>query len=160
MPLTVERKNDLNSDKLTVQIKAPDNTSIATDPSALPIPIPESQVTIKKNSPVKRFYDMTYKLKVLSAYNSCKNSFERGALLRKEGLYHSRINALRKQLENPKSNGKKEMRNALRSDNLERENEQLKKKLAHAEAIIELQKKISDLLGTHILPLEQGGLKS
>jgi hypothetical protein len=35
---------------------------------------------------------------------------------------------------------------------LVRENEQLKKKLAQAEAIIDLQKKVSELLGTHILP--------
>jgi hypothetical protein len=32
-----------------------------------------------------------------------------------------------------------------------REIEQLKKKLAQAQAIIELQKKVSELLGTHIL---------
>ena len=37
---------------------------------------------------------------------------------------------------------------------LSKENIQLKKKLAQAEAIIELQKKVSDLLGEHILPTE------
>ncbi|ALB24412.1 hypothetical protein [Piscirickettsia salmonis] len=37
---------------------------------------------------------------------------------------------------------------------LSQENIRLKKKLAQAEAIIDLQKKVSDLLGEHILPTE------
>jgi hypothetical protein len=41
-----------------------------------------------------------------------------------------------------------------------RENEQLKKKLAQVEAIIEIQKKISELLGTHILAQESSEVKS
>jgi len=37
-------------------------------------------------------------------------------------------------------------------DCLSRENEQLKRKLAQAEAIIDLQKKVSELFGEHIRP--------
>jgi hypothetical protein len=62
-------------------------------------------------------------------------------------------------LENSKLKGKK-MSGTSKTDNLLRENDQLKKKLAHAEAIIDLQKKISNLLGTHILPLENSELRS
>lgn len=158
MSLPIQSKKSLNANTLTVQNKEADNTANSTH-SLTPI-IPESQVVVKKTSPPKRSYDTAYKIKVLSAFNSCKDASERGAILRKEGLYHSRISAWKKQLETPKLNGKKAMRDALRSDNLIRENDQLKKKLAHAEAIIELQKKISELLGMHILPTEQGGLKS
>ena len=43
---------------------------------------------------------------------------------------------------------------ALANQKLIRENAQLKKRLAHAEAILELQKKVSALLGDHIHPVE------
>lgn len=122
--------------------------------------IADSQVKIRKRYTPRRTFDTAYKLRILSAYNDCESASERGALLRKEGLYHSRINAWKQQLENSKSNGKKQKSNELRTDHLTRENEQLKKKLAHAEAIIDLQKKISDLLGTHILPIETNESKS
>jgi len=54
----------------------------------------------------------------------------------------------------------KGQKNAARIDHLIRENEQLKKKIAQAEAIIELQKKVSDLLGTHILSHENNEANS
>ncbi|MHB1948482.1 MAG: hypothetical protein ACYCQI_10265 [Gammaproteobacteria bacterium] len=120
----------------------------------------DPQVKVRKVYSPRRSFDTAYKLRILSAYNNCENSSERGTLLRKEGLYHSRIIAWKQQLENSKLNGKKQIRDTLRSDHLSRENEQLKKKLAHAEAIIDLQKKISDLLGTHILPHEKSESKS
>jgi hypothetical protein len=46
---------------------------------------------------------------------------------------------------------KKATSNARRTDHMAREIEQLKKKLAQAQAVIDLQKKVSELLGTHIL---------
>jgi hypothetical protein len=115
----------------------------------------DTQVKIKKKYAPRRSYDTAYKLRILAAYNACESSSERGALLRKEGLYHSRICDWKHELEKSKLNEKKKTHHKLRTDHLVRENEQLKKKLAHAEAIIDLQKKISDLLGTHILPTEK-----
>jgi transposase-like protein len=114
----------------------------------------DTQVKAKKKYATRRTFDTAYKLRILSAYNNCESASERGALLRKEGLYLGRIYAWKKQLENSKLTNKNQARKALRIDHLVRENEQLKKKLAHAEAIIDIQKKISDLLGTHILPVE------
>lgn len=114
----------------------------------------EPQVKIKRNYSSRRTFDTAYKLRILSAYDACETSLDRGALLRKEGLYHSRIAAWRQQLEHSKLKNGKKNRKALRTEHLTRENEQLKKKLAQAEAIIELQKKVSELLGTHILPHE------
>ena len=70
--------------------------------------IADSQVKIRKNYTPRRAFDTAYKLRILSAYNDCESASERGALLRKEGLYHSRINAWKQQLENSKSNGKKQ----------------------------------------------------
>ncbi len=42
----------------------------------------------------------------------------------------------------------------LLNQKLSKENAQLKKKLLQAEAIIDLQKKVSELFGAHILPTE------
>jgi hypothetical protein len=47
--------------------------------------------------------------------------------------------------------GKKATTNTRRTEHMVREIEQLKKKLAQAQTIIDLQKKVSELLGTHIL---------
>lgn len=115
----------------------------------------DTQVKIKKKYAPRRSFDTAYKLRVLAAYNSCESASDRGALLRKEGLYHSRIVLWKQQFENSKLTDKKKARNMLRTDHLIRENEQLKKKLAQAEAIIDLQKKISELLGAHILPVDK-----
>lgn len=158
MPLANKSRVGPNLNSAREDEKETKPTTTTVEP--LPPQVIDSQVKVQKRSPPKRFFDTAYKLRILSAINDCKDAFERGALLRKEGLYHSRISAWRHQFENSKLNGKKKMRDTLRVDHLIRENDQLKKKLVHAEAIIDLQKKISDLLGTHILPLENGELKS
>lgn len=114
-------------------------------------PIADSQVKVKKYTP-RRTYDAAYKSRIIAAFDNCESASERGALLRREGLYHSRICAWKQQQANGKSTSKQPK--GLRVDHLSRENEQLKKKLAHAEAIIDLQKKISNLLGVHTLSTE------
>lgn len=145
MAAVIKSKNDLVLDKV---IETTSEVSRITGPSLDP------QVKIKKPYAPRRSFDTGYKLRVLSAYEACETSADRGALLRKEGLYHARIAAWKQQLNNSKLNNGKKKPKALRTDHLVRENEQLKKKLAQAEAIIDLQKKVSELLGTHILPNE------
>ncbi len=46
----------------------------------------------------RRKFTKAYKLKILTAYDACSNALDRGALLRREGIYHARISAWRKQL--------------------------------------------------------------
>jgi hypothetical protein len=117
-------------------------------------PLASPQVKPKKPYAPRRRFDAAYKRRFLLAYNACTDASERGALLRREGLYHARIAAWRKELADGKLHDKKRSPNKLRTDHLVRENERLKKKLAQAEAIIDLQKKVSELLGVHILPHE------
>ena len=117
----------------------------------------DTQVKIRKKYSTRRSFDTAYKLRILAAYNACESASDRGALLRKEGLYSGRISLWKQQFENSKLTDKRQTRNTLRTDHLVRENEQLKKKLAHAEAIIDLQKKISELLGAPMLPAEKTG---
>jgi hypothetical protein len=144
MAAVIKSKNDLILDKVV---------EATSEASKIPEPSLDPQVKIKKPYSPRRSFDTAYKLRVLSAYDACETSVDRGALLRKEGLYHARIAAWKQQLNNSKLSGKKKLK-VLRTDHLVRENEQLKKKLAQAEAIIDLQKKVSELLGTHILPNE------
>lgn len=145
MSSATQRQNDSNlaSEQLT------------PSPSQLPVtPSADTQIKSKRPYAPRRRFDAAYKQRILTAYNACSNALERGALLRREGLYHARIAAWRNDLAKGKLNDEKRTSAKLRTDHLVREVAQLKKKLAQAEAIIDLQKKVSELLGTHILPHE------
>jgi len=109
-----------------------------------------SDPQVKATRAPRRQFTNAYKLQFLNSYDACSNASERGALLRREGLYHARISAWRNQL-GMNGDDKKATSNARRTDHMAREIDQLKKKLAQAQAIIDLQKKVSELLGTHIL---------
>ncbi len=87
------------------------------------------------------------------------------ALLRREGLYSSHLTTWRKQRETgeiaglePRKRGKKPVpRNPLAGEvhRLTRENQRLQKRLRQAEIIIDVQKKLCDLLGLTVPPIEQ-----
>lgn len=106
--------------------------------------------------PVRRKFSAEYKRRILQEAANCGPG-ELGALLRREGLYSSHLANWRRQLAKaeeaalaPKKRGRKAAEPnplAKRVEDLEKENEQLQKKLAQAEAIIEVQKKISEILG-------------
>jgi hypothetical protein len=123
--------------------------------------IPDTQVKAKKPYSPRRAFTKTYKAQILEAFDACESASGRGELLRKEGLYHSRISAWKLEQAAGKLNNLQQNAplNKIRVDHLSRENEQLKKKLAQAEAIIDLQKKISELFGDHILPQSTNGGK-
>ena len=127
----------------------PENASTAEQSNDNCNSVPKTQVKAKR-----RRLTTAYKIKILEALDACDNSLARGALLRREGLYYSGIAKWRKQRdEGLLSGGKKKSQNTK----LVRENERLKKRIATAEAIIDLQKKVSNLLTEHILPAESRG---
>jgi len=112
--------------------------------------------------PSRRNYSAEYKLRVLQEADTLKNPGEIGALLRREGLYASNIAMWSWQREkgefeglSPKKRGPKEKSGEeldKRIKELERENRRLKRRLDHAEMIIDVQKKISELSG---IPLKK-----
>jgi hypothetical protein len=116
--------------------------------------IPDPEVCEKKP---RRCFTAAYKLRILKEFDDCSQPREKGALLRREGLYHSNICTWSRQREKgelqglaPKKRGRKvkEVNPLTRSvAQLERENKRLNKKLRQAETIIEVQKKISEILG-------------
>lgn len=123
---------------------------------------PDPEVPEKKP---RRKFTAQYKLRILEEADAC-GSGQIGALLRREGLYYSNLTTWRKQKEeglldalSPKKRGrKKKEKNPLarRVTLLERENERLRKKLKKAETIIDVQKKISEILGiSQNLPEEE-----
>ena len=104
----------------------------------------------------RRKFRREYKLNVLKEADGCSNPGEIGALLRREGLYSSHLSAWRRARERgelgaraARTRGRKsDPDRALKARNveLERENERLRTKLDRAEALIEVQKKLSRLL--------------
>jgi transposase-like protein len=102
----------------------------------------------------RRRFTAEYKRRIALEAESCSELGEIGALLRQEGLYSSVLQRWRRQLrEEPLSPSKKSNTNdkltaAQELARLRRENERLKEKLRQAELIIDVQKKISELMQT------------
>ncbi len=109
-------------------------------------------------SPSRRRFTAAYKQHILQQAEACRGTGQIAALLRREGLYSSHLAAWRKQLAlAPKKRGRKPLNPALCSQieqnrKLSRENARLKRRLAQAETIIDIKKKVSLLLG---IPLNQ-----
>ena len=108
-------------------------------------------------SAMRRRFSAEYKLRILQLADSCTESGSLGVLLRREGLYASNLTTWRRQRDegtlealSPKKRGPKTVEpNPLTAENehLRRENERLSKRLRQAELIIDVQKKVSQMLG-------------
>jgi transposase len=98
-----------------------------------------------------RRYSQAYKQRILAEADRSANG-ELGALLRREGLYHSTLSKWREQQAAGRLDGSAQARKAAARveakamAQLQRENARLKKELAQAEAIIAVQKKVAALL--------------
>ena len=120
--------------------------------------VPNPEVIVK---PQHRHFTAEYKQRILQEAEACSRG-ERGALLRREGLYSSHITNWRRQRANgeaqgltPQKRGRKSDPQAAENARLKRENENLKMQLQRAETIIDVQKKLSQLLG--LTPDETNG---
>lgn len=113
------------------------------------VPTPTPEVSEK---PTRRRFSAEYKQRILQEAAKSKPG-ELGALLRREGLYSSHLATWREQERkalSPQKRGRKAQEPNPLSDrvtDLEKQNAELQKRLAQAEAIIEVQKKISEILG-------------
>jgi transposase len=102
----------------------------------------------------RRKYSAEYKLRILAEADACRRPGEIGALLRREGLYSSLLDKWRTQRRKGslealavQKRGPKPDAAAAELAELRRENERLRKRLEQAEAVIEVQKKVSAMLG-------------
>jgi transposase len=122
--------------------------------AVLSIPDPEVRPRAKH-----RRFNAEYKKRILDEAEACTRPGEIGALLRREGLYSSLLSKWRQQRAQgtlaalaPKPRGPKPDPQAEEIARLRRENERLQERLRKAETIIEVQKKVSQLLGLPVDP--------
>lgn len=110
-----------------------------------------------------RHFSAEYKRRILEEADRCTRPGEIGALLRREGLYASHLSKWREQRARgeiqglgPQARGRKSTSPAAREAELtalRQENQRLQARLQQAEAIIEVQKKVSQLLGPALTEL-------
>ena len=115
--------------------------------------------------PVRRRFSAAYKLRILAEAEVCSEPGQLGELLRREGLYSSHLSMWRKQRDEgvlaglkPKRRGRKaKSKNPLADENarLHRENDRLKEKLRQAELIIDVQKKVAEMLNIPLRTLDE-----
>jgi transposase-like protein len=102
----------------------------------------------------RRTFTAAYKLEVLAAYDAAPEG-EKGAVLRREGLYSSHLADWRRArdagalagLSAPRGRPRLDLREE-RIARLERENRQLEQELAKARFVVDVQAKLSALLET------------
>jgi transposase-like protein len=122
------------------------------EPNKSNVPDPEVVPRAKR-----RRFSAEYKLRILEEAEACSERGQIGSLLRREGLYSSHLTTWRHQREqgqlealSPKNRGRKpSVDEALAKElaELKRENQRLENRLQQTETIIEVQKKLSELLG-------------
>ena len=115
-------------------------------------PDPEVAATAKR-----RQFSSKEKHRILAAADRCTEVGQIGALLRREGIYSSQLATWRRQREvsertalEPRQRGRKAnpaIAEARRVVELSKENERLRRQLAQAHTIIDVQKKLCTLLG-------------
>jgi transposase len=121
-----------------------------TDDLATGVPDPEVVPQAKR-----RQFTAKYKLRILEEAERCTERGQIGELLRREGLYSSHLSKWRQQrargqLEGltPRKRGRKGQDPTVAElARLRRENERLRAELEKAEIIIDVQKKLAQLLG-------------
>lgn len=111
----------------------------------------------------RRSFTYEYKRAVLAEADRCTKPGEVGALLRREGLYSSHLTDWRQARERGELGGATKKRGPsprprderdLRIAELERANSRLEKRARRAEALVDLQKKVAELLGNPLADLE------
>lgn len=107
-----------------------------------------------KAKPERRQFSAEYKRRILEEADACTEAGQIGALLRREGLYSSNLVHWRRHRAegalkalSPKKRGPKPDPLADENAALRRRVERLEADLKRAETIIEVQKKLSELLG-------------
>ncbi|SRR6266511_1174852 len=111
-------------------------------------------LTTFKAKPERRQFSAEYKRRILEEADACTEAGQIGALLRREGLYSSNLTHWRQQRAegslkalSPKKRGPKPDPLVDENAALRRRIERLEADLKRAETIIEVQKKLSELLG-------------
>jgi transposase-like protein len=109
----------------------------------------------------RRRFTVEYKRKILREVDACKTPGAVGALLRREGLYSSHLTTWRAARDRGELAGAPKKRGAIpqgpdprdkKIAELAREAARWRQRAERAEALVEVQKKLSALLGTPLEP--------
>lgn len=137
--------------------------------------VPPDPEVVEK--PRRRQFTAEYKRRIVAEAEACTEPGEIGALLRREGLYSSVLSLWRRQAKakgldglatkkrgrKPKHKTPEQRRIAeLEQENarLQREQSKLEAKLKRADLMLDLQKKVSEILGIPLSPPESDGSDS
>lgn len=133
-------------------------TGVSADGGA-GVEVPDPEVPAKAK---RRLFSAEYRLRILKEADACKGPGEIGALLRREGLYSSNLVTWRRQRDaralvgmKEQKRGPKPRREDPRLKQKDREIARLQRRLKQAEAVIEVQKKVAEILG---IPLNSPAL--
>jgi len=111
----------------------------------------------------RRRFSAAYKARIVQAVDACTEPGQIGALLRREGLYSSQLSKWRRQYHAGALSGLWDDKRGLkptrhpREEELERLRKQLartEKRLQQAETIIDIQKKVAQMLGIPLKNVE------
>ena len=135
----------------------------AASPRPAGIVSPDPEVVAR---PTRRRFTAEDKLRILRLADACTAVGSLGALLRAEGLYASNLTTWRRQRTEgvlsaltPQKRGRKVLaQHPLRAETetLRKENARLSTRLKQAELIIDVQKKVSEILGLPLQTPEEG----
>jgi len=148
---------------LETQIMTKTTTNVSTNSETMPS---RADIEVSEKT-VRRRFTADYKQRILTEADACTEPGQIGALLRREGLYSSHLSKWRKQREEAilqglsKSRGRKpEERNPMADEcaRLQQKIQQLETRLAQAQTIIEVQKKLSQLLGLSEISQNNGAI--
>ena len=131
------------------------------------VPAPAAAAPELSERPRRRTITTETKLRILAETDAAAAAGGIGAILRREGLYSSTLSDWRRQrdsgafggLTSTKRGPKPAARNPLAAElaQAKRENARLVRKLQHAEAIIDIQKKVAALLGIPLATPDSDG---
>lgn len=165
-PMTERSAGQREPERNSVIQQATPVTPSGAAPGTKPLPDPE----VDPPRPRRRQFSAEYKRRILDEVSRCTGEGEIGKLMRREGLYSSLLSDWRRQLElatatalEPKKRGRKvrpEDELLRRNAQLEKENKRLQERLRQAEIIIDVQKKLSLMLGIPLKTPEAEGLDS
>ncbi len=146
--------------------KATNNPLPAGKKTSPGVPVGDRRDPEVPERPVRRRFSAEYKLQILRQADACGESGQLGELLRREGLYSSHLSTWRMQREqgtldalSPKKRGRKPRdHDPLIEENrrLQCVNQRLVERLRQAEVIIDVQKKVAEILGIPLPSPEPG----
>ena len=125
----------------------------------------ESSPDLETQPPKQRRYTASYKLRLIELADACNAPGDVASLLRKEGIYSSTLTDFRKQkargdLDRKSGSGRVSKASVADSQTVkqlaasERENRRLRRELEKARMLLDLQKKVSELMGISLDPQE------